>query len=227
MIWYHQHWAARSGLPSCHKPCEVLRTSTWVKWCSSKDDREACPDRGRMIINTRTSRTLLFSDCSDASYISLSSGHIIVTSSGSSSPSSYTSSTSLYKVSLRDIFATLTRRINQHLSLCHQCILEHLFSIRHIIARIHRSVMQSAQSQSVHILKRSTFIRTCSAHCLLPLYCWCNPFAHLVTFPLAYRVEQQQFAVKTPSRWRNCYLTNLFSGIRWNAIDASCMAGHR
>ena len=156
---------------------------------------------GRMIINTRTSRTLLFFRTAQTLHIAI----VVVRPYNRNiirqfqSLVVYIQHLFIRSKGLRDIFATLTRRINQHLSLCHQCILEHLFSIRHIIARIHRSVMQSAQSQSVHILKRSTFIRTCSQHTVYSRSIVdVVPFAHLVTFPLACRVEQQRFAVRRP-----------------------------
>ena len=153
----------------------------------------------RVIINPRTSGTFLFFRATQTLHISI----IIIRPYNRyiirqfQTFIIYIQDLLIWSKSLRNIFSTFTCCIDQHFSLCHQRILKHLFSIRHVIACVHRSIVQPTQCQSVYIFKRSTFVCTSSQNTVHP----CPiidviPFPHLITFPFACRIEQQRFTMR-------------------------------
>ena len=116
----------------------------------------------RMIIYSRTSGTFLLFRTAQTFHISIiiirpDNSHII---RKFQSLIVYIEHFFIRSKGLRNIFRTLADCIHQHLPLCHQSFLKHFLSIAHIIACIHCPIVQSTQSQSIYIFKRSTFIYT-------------------------------------------------------------------
>ena len=146
-----------------------------------------------MIIYSRTSGTFLLFRTTQAFHISIiiirpDNGHII----RKFQPLIvYIEHFFIWSKGLRNVFRTLTDGIYQHLPLCHQRFLKHIFSIGHIIACIHCPIVQSTQSQSIYIFKRSTFFYARFQDFVdTILIIDIIPFAHFITFPFACCIKQ-------------------------------------
>ena len=151
-----------------------------------------------MIINTRAPRTLLFLRTTQPFHIPVivirpHDSHII---REFQSFIIYIKHLFIRSKCLWNLFCRFAYNIYQHLSLCHQCFLKHFFPLTHIIACIHRLVVQSTKGQSIYVLERSTFFHS-RLQDLVHSFFIINvvPFSHFILFPLTGCIKQQRFTM--------------------------------